>query len=226
VKNAITKNTAGILIEPIQGEEGIRVSSKDFMQDLRKLADENDLLLFLDEVQCGMGRTGELYSYQYYGITPDLIASAKGIGGGFPIGACLATKNAASGMSMSSHGTTYGGNPLAMTVGNAVLTTILEKGFLDNVKKNGDYLIKELKKLAKDFPDYIEEIRGVGLMIGVKITSKYKNTFIMEQLKDAGLLVVAAGENVLRILPPLIITKEHIDEAIGIFRLTLKNVKL
>lgn len=224
VKKAITQNTAGILIEPIQGEEGIRVSTKEFMQNLRKLADENDLLLFLDEVQCGMGRTGELYSYKYYEIIPDIISSAKGIGGGFPIGACLATKKAASGMNMGSHGTTYGGNPLAMAVGNAVLTTILEKGFLDNVKKNGDYLIDSLKKLASDFPSYIDEIRGVRLMAGVKINAEYKNTFIVQQLKDAGLLAVSAGENVIRILPPLIIQKSHIDEALAIFRSVLANL--
>ena len=224
VKKAITKNTAGILIEPIQGEEGIRASSKEFIKELRKLADENGLLLFFDEVQCGAGRTGYLYAYEYYDVKPDIIASAKGIGGGFPIGVCLATKKAASGMKIGSHGTTYGGNPLAMAVGNSVLDVMLADGFLDNVKKNGILLKDQLQNLVKEFPNIASEVRGIGLMLGLKIQEKYPNIDIVNKLKDQGLLVVAAGENVLRIIPPLIISKKEIDEAITIFKKVFANL--
>ncbi len=218
VKNAITKQTAGILIEPIQGEEGIRVADKKFIQDLRKLADENNLLLMFDEVQCGVGRTGYLYGYEYFNVVPDIIASAKGIGGGFPLGACLATKNAASGMTSGVHGTTFGGNPLAMAVGDAVLQTILVDGFLDSVKQNGDLLKSELQKLQQKFPNIISEIRGVGMMLGIKLQEKYIAADTVDKLKDQGLLLVAAGENVMRILPPLIIEEKHIFEAIDILQ--------
>ena len=218
VKNAITNQTAGILIEPIQGEEGIRVASKQFISDLRKICDDNNLLLFFDEVQCGMGRTGHLYAYEYFDVLPDIIASAKGIGGGFPIGACLATKNAASGMTAGVHGTTFGGNSLAMAVGDAVLQTVLSDGFLDKVKQNGDLLKIELKKLQQQFPQVISEIRGVGLMLGIKLEEKYVAFDMVENLKDEGLLLVAAGENVMRVLPPLIIEEQHIFEAVGILK--------
>ncbi|MES2677293.1 MAG: aspartate aminotransferase family protein [Pseudomonadota bacterium] len=216
VKNAITNQTAGILIEPIQGEEGIRVADKKFIQDLRQLADENDLLLMFDEVQCGFGRTGYLYGYEYFDVKPDIIASAKGIGGGFPLGACLTTQNAASGMTAGVHGTTFGGNPLAMAVGEAVLQTILADGFLDKVKKNGDLLKSELQKLQQKFPNIITEIRGIGLMLGIKLQEKYVAADTVEMLKDNGLLLVGAGENVMRILPPLIIDEENIFEAVRI----------
>ena len=216
VKNAITNQTAGILIEPIQGEEGIRIADKKFIQELRKLCDDNDLLLFFDEVQCGMGRLGYLYGYEYFDVVPDIIASAKGIGGGFPLGACLATKNAASGMTIGVHGTTFGGNPLAMAVGDAVLQTILADGFLDQVKQNGALLKNQLQHLQAKFPHVIAEIRGVGLMQGIKLQEKYVAADVVSQLKDHGLLLVAAGENVMRVLPPLIITSEHIFEAIKI----------
>jgi acetylornithine/N-succinyldiaminopimelate aminotransferase len=216
VKNAINDKTAGILVEPIQGEEGIRVADKKFIQELRKLANEHNLLLMFDEVQCGMGRTGYLYGYEYFNVVPDVIASAKGIGGGFPLGACLATKNAASGMSAGVHGTTFGGNPLAMAVGEAVLQTILVDGFLDGVKKNGDLLKSELQKLQQKFPNVIAQIRGVGLMLGIKLQEKYVVADMVDNLKDNGLLLVAAGENVMRVLPPLNINSEHIAEAINI----------
>lgn len=224
VKKAITKNTAGILIEPIQGEEGIRVSSQEFIKQLRHLADQNGLLLFFDEVQCGMGRTGYLYAYEYYDIIPDIVASAKGIGGGFPIGACLATKKAASGMTIGTHGTTYGGNPLAMAVGDIVLQTIMKDGFLKKVRANGNLLKKDLQILKTEFPDIIDEIRGVGLMIGLKLNPNYKNTDVINLLKDNGLLVVGAGENVIRILPPLIIAKKHIKEALLIFKKSFESL--
>ncbi|MBM3579142.1 MAG: aspartate aminotransferase family protein, partial [Alphaproteobacteria bacterium] len=153
VKNAISENTAGILIEPIQGEEGIRVADKNFLQQLRKICNEKNLLLAFDEVQCGMGRIGHLFAYEFYGVTPDLIATAKAIAGGFPLGACLATKNAASGMTLGVHGTTYGGNPLAMATANAVLDILLSGNFLSDVRKLGGKLKQELEKIQKLFPD-------------------------------------------------------------------------
>lgn len=223
VKKAITNKTAGILIEPIQGEEGIRVADKKFIQDLRKLADENNLLLMFDEVQCGVGRTGYLYACEYFEVVPDIIASAKGIGGGFPLGACLATKDAASGMTIGVHGTTFGGNPLAMAVGDAVLQVILADGFLERVQENGDLLKSELQKLQQKFPNIISEIRGVGMMLGIKLQEKYVAADMVDKLKDRGLLLVAAGENVMRILPPLIIEEKHISEAINILEKFLES---
>jgi len=224
VERSITNKTAAILIEPIQGEEGIRVADKKFIQDLRQVADKNDLLLMFDEVQCGFGRTGYLYSYEYFGIKPDIIASAKGIGGGFPIGACLATQNAARGMTAGVHGTTFGGNPLAMAVGDAVLQTILADGFLNKVKKSGDLLKSELQKLQQKFPNVIAEIRGFGLMLGIKLQEKYIAANMVSALKDQGLLLVGAGENVMRILPPLIISEENIFEAIKILQNSFQKI--
>jgi len=221
VKKAIGENTAGILIEPIQGEEGIRVAEKQFIQQLRKLCDEKGLLLAFDEVQCGMGRTGHLFAYEYYGVKPDIIATAKAIGGGYPLGACLATKDAACGMTLGVHGTTYGGNPLAMSVANAVLDVIQSKGFLENVKTVGDELKHQLKLLQKDFPNLIDEVRGVGLMIGVKINHKLENNEVVKKLIAQGLLTVPASDNVVRILPPLIITKDQAKEAIEKIRTVL-----
>ncbi len=226
VRNAITENTAGILIEPIQGEEGIRVADKNFILELRKLADENNLLLAFDEVQCGMGRVGTLFAHEYFGVKPDIIASAKAIAGGYPLGACLATKDAASGMTIGVHGTTYGGNPLAMSCANAVLDEILGEGFLDNVVKVGEYLKKQLpkrikntrailKKLQKKYPTLIDEVRGVGLMLGLKINEKVENIIVVEKLIQNGLLVIPAGQNVIRILPPLIAKRKHAVEAIA-----------
>ena len=213
VKNAITKNTAAILIEPIQGEEGVRVSDKKFIQELRKVADENNLLLAFDEVQCGMGRVGHLFAYEYYQVKPDIIATAKAIAGGFPLGACLATKNAADGMTTGVHGTTYGGNPLAMAVADSVLSVISQEDFLPNVRIIAAKLKKELENLKKEFPNIIEEVRGVGLMLGIKINAKIENTEIVKKFIENGLLVIPAGENVIRILPPLIIKLKHVAEA-------------
>jgi acetylornithine/N-succinyldiaminopimelate aminotransferase len=215
VKNAITKDTAGILIEPIQGEQGIRVADKKFMQELRKVADENNLLLAFDEVQCGMGRTGHLFAYEYYGVKPDIIATAKAIAGGFPLGACLATKEAASGMTFGVHGTTYGGNPLAMAVASSVLDVMLEKNFFANVRKIGQKLKNELQNLQKEFPEIIEEVRGIGLMLGIRINQKIVNTKMVEKFVENGLLTIPAGENVIRILPPLIIESQHVKEAVA-----------
>ncbi len=213
VKKAINENTAAILIEPIQGEEGIRVSDKNFIQELRKICDEKNILLAFDEVQCGVGRLGHLFAYEYYGIKPDIISTAKAIAGGFPLGACLATKDAACGMTIGVHGTTYGGNPLAMSVAEAVFDEITKKGFLENVQEIGQYLRKKLTDLKNQFPDLIEEIRGVGLMIGIKINSKIENGELVKKFIENELLTIPAGENVIRILPPLIIEKSHADEA-------------
>ncbi len=213
VKKAITENTAGILIEPIQGEEGIKVADKKFIQELRKIADEKGLLLAFDEVQCGMGRVGKLFAHEYFEVKPDIVSSAKAIAGGFPLGACLATANAASGMTIGVHGTTYGGNPLAMSVANSVLEVMLEEDFFPKVQKVASDLKVALQDLQKTFPDLIDEIRGVGLMLGIKINQKIENTEIVKSLIKNGLLTIPAGENVIRILPPLIITSENVAEA-------------
>lgn len=214
VKNAITENTAGILVEPIQGESGINPAKKEFLQGLRKLADEHNLLLAFDEVQCGMGRTGKLFAYEYYGVTPDIISTAKAIGGGFPLGACLSTKEASNGMTLGSHGTTYGGNPLAMATAQAVLDTIYEDNLLDQINNNSKILFSKLNQLKNNFSDIIDEVRGVGYMIGVKLNNKYLNTDLVSNLIKHKLLVIPAGDNVIRLLPPLIINENHIDEAI------------
>ncbi len=215
VKKAIDENTAGILIEPIQGEEGIRVSDKNFIQELRKICDEKNLLLAFDEVQCGMGRVGHLFAYEFYGVKPDIIATAKAIAGGFPLGACLATKDAASGMTLGVHGTTYGGNPMAMAVADAVLSVMLEKDFLENVKKIGAELKSELENLQKKFPDVIDEVRGIGLMLGIKINQKIEHVELVKKFIENGLLTIPASDNVIRILPPLIIGAEHVREGVG-----------
>lgn len=214
VRKTIDKNTAGILIEPIQGEEGIRVSDKKFLQELRQLADEKNLLLAFDEVQCGMGRTGHLFAHDYYGIKPDIVATAKAIAGGFPLGACLATKDAAKGMTIGVHGTTYGGNPLAMAVAESVLDIMLEKDFLENVRKISNELKTGLENLKNKFSDIIVEIRGVGLMLGIKFNQKIDNSKMVEKFIENELLTIPAGENVIRILPPLIITSDHVKEAL------------
>ena len=223
VKKAITQETAGILIEPIQGEEGIRVADKEFILQLRKVCDEHKILLAFDEVQCGNGRTGHLFAYDYYQVKPDIISTAKGIGGGFPLGACLASKDASQGMTYGVHGTTYGGNPLAMSVANSVIDVILENGFLDQVKINGDFFISELKKLQNKFNDIITEVRGVGFMIGIKINDKIEHAKIVQKFIDHKLLTVPASDNVIRILPPLISTKENIIEALEIIDKSLSE---
>jgi acetylornithine/N-succinyldiaminopimelate aminotransferase len=211
VEAALTPETAAVLIEPIQGEGGIKVATPEFMRALRAFCDRNDLLLMLDEVQCGIGRTGKFYAYELSGILPDVVASAKGIGGGFPLGACLATQKAAAGMTAGSHGSTYGGNPLAMAAGNAVLDIVLKDGFLDHVQATGKLLRTALEKLQANHQDVIAEVRGAGLMLGLKLHVAPAD-FVKSAL-DHGLLLVSAGDNVVRILPPLIIEKSHIDEA-------------
>jgi acetylornithine/N-succinyldiaminopimelate aminotransferase len=219
LRAAVTEKTAAILVEPVHGEGGIRPASKEFLEGARKLADEFGLLLFFDEVQTGAGRTGELFAYQTYGVAPDVMAVAKGFGGGFPVGACLATEKAAKAMTYGAHGSTFGGNPLAMAVGNAVLDVMLEPGFLDRVKKLIPVAWKAFEGIVKEFPNHFEELRGRGMMMGLKC--KVSSEEMGERLTQNGLLTVGAGENTLRLAPPLIIDERHIDEAVQIFRRTV-----
>lgn len=213
LKAAITPETAALMIEPIQGEGGLRSVPMRFLKRLRELCDEHGLMLIFDEIQTGVGRTGKFFAYEHNGIAPDIMSIAKGIGGGFPMGACLATEEAASGMTLGTHGTTFGGNPLAMAVGNAVLDVILAPGFLDHVQKTALRLRQSLAQLRDHHPDVIEEIRGEGLMLGLKL--KTPNTDFVAQARAAGLLVVAAGDNVVRLLPPLIIGESEVAEAVA-----------
>jgi acetylornithine/N-succinyldiaminopimelate aminotransferase len=213
---AVTPETGAILIEPVQGEGGVRPVSTGFLQKLRALCDERGMLLIFDEVQCGVGRTGRLFAYEWTGVAPDLMAVAKGIGGGFPVGACLASAEAASGMTAGVHGTTFGGNPLAMAVGNAVLDVILEDGFLAEVERKGLLMKQGLAAIADEFPDVIGEIRGLGLMLGLKCVAS--NTELAAAMRARKLLVVTAGDNVVRLLPPLIVSDEEIREALSRIR--------
>ena len=213
VKDAITEETAGILIEPVQGEGGIRPVTKEFMQELRRLCDEYGLLLILDEVQCGVGRTGRLFAHEWSGVTPDIMAVAKGIGGGFPLGACLATAEAASGMIAGTHGSTYGGNPLAMAVGNAVLDVVLEDGFLDHVRDMALVFRQGLAALKDRFPDVIEDIRGEGLMLGIK--AKVPAADLLKAVRAEKMLAVLAGDNMLRLVPPLTVTAQEAREGLA-----------
>lgn len=209
----IDDNTAGFLVEPIQGEGGIRAATEEFLQGLRKACDEHGLLLVLDEVQAGYGRTGKFLAHENYGVTPDIAAVAKGIGAGFPLGACLATEEAAKGMVIGTHGSTYGGNPLAMAAGEAVLDVILEPGFLNNVVTMGDRLRQGLEQMIPNHDQLFDSVRGKGLMLGVKLKSDSRR-FVAHCRDNHGLLLVAAGENVVRILPPLVIDESHIAECI------------
>jgi acetylornithine/N-succinyldiaminopimelate aminotransferase len=213
VKAAISDATAAILVEPVQGEGGIRPIPVEMLRALRDLCDEHGLLLILDEVQCGVGRTGKLFAHEWAGITPDLMAVAKGIGGGFPLGACLATEEAAYGMKAGTHGSTYGGNPLGMAVGNAVLDVVLEDGFLENVRDTALVFRQGLASLKDRFPDVIEDVRGEGLMLGLK--AKVPNTELLLAMRDEHLLGVPAGDNVIRLLPPLTVTAEEARDGIA-----------
>jgi acetylornithine/N-succinyldiaminopimelate aminotransferase len=208
---AIGPNTAGFLVEPVQGEGGIRPASDAFMQGLRKAADEHDLLLVLDEVQCGMARSGTLYAYEQYGIEPDILATAKGLGGGFPIGACLASEKAARGMVIGTHGSTYGGNPLAIAAGEAVLDAVANDEFLSEVRAKSERLRSRLEQFIGNYPNLFELVRGKGLMLGVKMTHESRN-FVAHLRDNHQLLTVAAGDNTLRLVPPLVIEDAEIDE--------------
>ena len=207
---AVDDNTAGFLLEPVQGEGGIRPASMEFMQGLREFADANDLMLVLDEVQSGVGRTGTLYAYEQYGITPDILATAKGIGGGFPMGACLATENAAQGMVIGTHGSTFGGNPLAMAAGQAVFDVVANEEFLTQVRQTGERLRSALEQMIPNHDHLFESVRGMGLMLGIKMKTDSRK--FVNWLRGRGLLTVAAGDNVMRILPPLVIEEHHIRE--------------
>jgi acetylornithine/N-succinyldiaminopimelate aminotransferase len=210
-KAAIGPNTAGFLVEPVQGEGGIRPASMEFMAGLRALADEHDLLLALDEVQCGVARSGTLYAYEQYGIEPDVMASAKGLGGGFPIGACLATEKAARGMVIGTHGSTYGGNPLAMAAGEAVLDAVANDEFLADVRAKSERLRSRLEQFIGNYPELFELVRGTGLMLGIRM--KFEPREFVGHLRDNHqLLTVAAGDQTLRLVPPLVIDDSHIDE--------------
>jgi acetylornithine/N-succinyldiaminopimelate aminotransferase len=208
---AIGPETAAIMIEPVQGEGGIRSVPPQCLRGLRKLCDEHGILLIYDEVQCGYGRTGRLFAHEWAGSAPDIMGVAKAIGGGFPLGACLATEKAASGMTAGTHGSTYGGNPLAMAVGNAVLDVILAEGFLPRVSEAAGRMRQRLEGLVAANPDILEEVRGEGLMLGLKC--KVPNGDFVNRAREAGLLLVPAGDNVARLLPPLIISDAEIDEA-------------
>ncbi len=207
---AVDENTAGFLLEPIQGEGGIRPASKAFIQGLRKACDENDLMLVFDEVQCGVARTGYLYAYEYYGVAPDIMASAKGIGGGFPLGACLATEKAAAGMVVGTHGSTYGGNPFAMAAGQAVFDVVANDQFLAEVRAKGERLRSALEQMIPNHDQLFDSVRGLGLMLGIKM--KTDSRAFVAYLRSKGILTVAAGDNVVRVLPPLTIDEGHIAE--------------
>ena len=210
-KAAVGPNTAGFMVEPVQGEGGIRPASDTFMQGLRQLCDEHDLMLVLDEVQCGVARSGTMYAYEQYGILPDILATAKGIGGGFPLGACLATEKAARGMVLGAHGSTYGGNPLAMAAGEAVLDVVANDEFLAEVRAKSERLRSRLEQFIGNYPELFELVRGKGLMLGVKM--KFESRGFVAHLRDNHqLLTVAAGDNTLRLVPPLVIDDGHIDE--------------
>ena len=222
LKKAITKKTAAIMIETAMGESGIKVIPDWCIRDLRKICNKKKILLILDEVQCGVGRSGKFFAFEYAKIKPDIVPIAKGIGGGFPIGAVLMNKKVASAMTPGSHGSTFGGNPLAMSVGNAVLDQIFKKGFLKNVQKSSSYFISELNKIQDEYPEIIKEVRGVGLLIGLQL---YKDqTSFIKKLQDNKLLTMRAGENVVRILPPLNVKKQEIDLAIKIIRKVCEQI--
>ena len=223
LKKAITNKTAAIMVEPIMGEGGIKVIPDWCLKELRKICNKKKILLILDEVQCGIGRTGNFFAFEKSKVKPDIVPIAKGIGGGFPIGAVLMTKKVASSMIPGSHGSTFGGNPLAMSVGNAVLDQIFKKGFFNNLKKVSKYFYKELDKLKKDYPNIIKEIRGEGLLIGVQL--HFDQSKFIKSLEKNYLLTIRAAENVIRILPPLNVKKNEIDLALRILKKVCSDYK-
>lgn len=214
LRAAISDETAAIVAEPVQGEGGILPADLGYLRELRDVADEFGLLLVFDEVQTGIGRTGKLYAYEWSGVAPDILATAKGLGNGVPIGACMATEKVAAAMTPGTHGSTFGGNPLAAAAGNAVLDVVLEDGFLERVDAVAELMWRRLQGLAKFHPDVIEEIRGAGLMLGIKC--KVPNMDMVNLLREKGLLTVPAADNVVRLLPPLIIEEVHVNEALAI----------
>ena len=211
----IDDETAGFMVETIQGEGGVSVGTPEFITGLRKACDDHGLLLILDEVQCGYGRTGKMWAYEHYGIAPDIMPIAKGIGSGFPLGACLATEHAAKGMVIGTHGSTYGGNPLAMAAGQAVLDVMLADGFLANVEAMGERLRGALEQMIPNYDHVFEGVRGKGLMLGLKLKAGVEpREFVAHARDNHQLLLVAAGENVVRILPPLVIEDAHVAECV------------
>ena len=214
MRAAVTDKTAAILVEPVQGEGGVRAPSADYLLGLRQICDEFGLMLVYDEVQCGMGRTGKLFAHQWAGVPPDIMAVAKALGNGMPIGACLATEKAAVGMVPGTHGSTFGGNPLATAAGNAVLDVMLDPGFFDRVNDTAKYLWGKLEALVGSYPQLFDSVRGSGMLLGVKCVVTAGD--IVAKAREKGLLVLTAGDNVLRILPPLVAGQAEIDEAVGI----------
>jgi len=221
LKRSIKKNTAAIMVETIMGEGGIKVHSNAFLKKLRKICNQKKILLILDEVQCGIARTGKFFAFEHAKIKPDIVPIAKGIGGGFPLGAVLMTKKVASGMVPGTHGTTNGGNPLAMSVGNAVLDQIFKKGFLKSVQKTSKYFHNELNKIKHNYPKLIKEVRGISFLIGLQLFND--PTKFIKKLQDNKLLTIRSGENTIRILPPLNVKKSEIDIAIKIIRKVCKE---
>jgi len=213
LKAAIGPETAGILLEPIQGEGGIRAFSPSMLREIRDICDEHGLLLVLDEVQSGVGRTGKLFAHEWSGVSPDIMAVAKGIGGGFPLGACLATAEAARGMTAGTHGSTYGGNPLAMACGNAVLDIVADEAFLANVRRVSLLMKQRLAEIKDRHPSIIEEVRGEGLLLGLK--ARVPNTELAAALRDEHVLAVGAGDNVVRFVPPLVVSDDDVAFAIN-----------
>ena len=216
LKKKITKNTAAIMVETIMGEGGIKVIPDWCLKELRKICNKKDILLILDEVQCGIGRSGDFFAFEKSKVKPDIVPIAKGIGGGFPIGAVLMNKKVASGMTVGTHGSTFGGNPLAMAVGNSVMDIIANKKFLKNVKNISKYFLVNLNKIKEKYPGVIKEIRGRGLLIGIQLHTDQAN--FIKKLMDNKLLTIRAAENVVRILPPLNVKKNEIDQAIKVIK--------
>jgi len=221
LRDAIGPQTAGILVEPVQGEGGIRPATPEFLRGLRAACDEFGLLLGLDEVQCGMGRTGKLFAYEWFGIEPDVLSAAKGIAGGFPMGAILARERVARHLTPGTHGTTFGGNPLACAAGNAVLDVMLAPGFLDDVQRKARLLWEKLEAAVAEYPQVAEEVRGMGLIVGLK--AAVPNQELQAAFMAEGLLTITAGENVVRLVPPLVLTDTDIEEGIGMIRRGLRR---
>jgi acetylornithine/N-succinyldiaminopimelate aminotransferase len=222
LKAAIGPETAGIILEPIQGEGGIRPINKEFLEAVRNLCDEQDLLLMFDEVQCGVGRSGHLFAHENFAVLPDVMALAKGLGGGFPIGVCLTTKAVADPMIVGTHGSTFGGNPLAAAVGNAVLDLVLDKTLLGGVKAKGQFLQQALEGLVAKHPEKIESVHGLGLMLGLKCTVPCADLLVA--LRNNQLLVGKSGSNMIRLLPPLNVSQEHIEKAVSVIDATLAGM--
>ncbi len=224
LKKSITKKTAAIMVEPVLGEGGIKVIPKWCLKGLRKICDQKNILLICDEVQCGIGRSGKFFAFEYSGIKPDIVPIAKGIGGGFPLGAVLMTKKVSTGMTPGTHGSTFGGNPLAMKIGNAVLDKIMNKKFLRNVQKISNHFIIELNKIKKEYPKIIKDVRGLGLLIGLQLYRDQTN--FIKKLEKNKLLTIRAADNVIRILPPLNVKKSEINMSIKIIKKVCKEYKL